>query len=131
MDAQLQERAFLADIGLIDEKLESFKNLNDIIDFPECADTDQRIKIKLYAPSPTFLIFFIFYFFDLINFFACLCIFCVQVDDNVPGSVHARKEILGGMHFLPGRPTQHRAWRLRRDGDGPCELCLVQWSHHS
>ena len=55
MDPEQQERAFLADIELIDKNLEKFNNLSELLDLPECVDVVQRNIIKLYVdfhPSP-------------------------------------------------------------------------------
>ena len=47
MDAHEQERAFLADVDLIDKKVEGFTKLSDLLDLRECVDSTQRNIIKL------------------------------------------------------------------------------------
>ena len=49
MDAKEQERVFLDDVDLIDEKLEGLIKFSDLLDLPECADTTQQNIIKLYV----------------------------------------------------------------------------------
>ena len=51
MDAEQQERAFLADIELVNKNLEKFNNLSELLDLPECVDVVQHNIIKLYVNS--------------------------------------------------------------------------------
>ena len=47
MDVHEQERAFLADVDLIDKKLVGLTKFSDLSDLRECVDATQRNIIKL------------------------------------------------------------------------------------